>query len=76
MGWVGPSVFYFSSLIFLILVVDIEGFVGVIYFLGVKAQEKMAKERLRHLENVKYVDSITINISLIKHHHYCPHHNC
>jgi hypothetical protein len=37
-GWVGPSVFFFSSsLIFLILVVDIEGFVGVFYFLGVKA---------------------------------------
>jgi hypothetical protein len=25
---------------------------------------------------VKYVDHITIGISLIKHHHYYPHHNC
>jgi hypothetical protein len=54
---------------------DIEGFVGVFYFLGVKAHEEMARERLRYLESVKYVDSITTSINLIKHHHYYPHHN-
>ncbi len=76
MGWVSPSVFFFSSsLIFFVLIADIEGFVGVFYFFGCKAWEKMAKERLWYLEGVKYVDRITININLIKHHHYCPHHN-
>jgi hypothetical protein len=41
--------FFFSSFIFFVLVVDIEGFVGV------KAQEEMARKRLQYLEGVKYV---------------------
>jgi hypothetical protein len=35
------------------------------YFLGVKAREEMARERLWYLESVKYVNSITTSIRLI-----------
>ncbi len=46
LGWSKCFIFS-SSFIFLVIVMDIEGFVGVFYFLGVKAHEEMARERLR-----------------------------